>query len=72
VAEAHAKYAGKNVVCFRWPIGARVRIIDGDDAIGTVYSVTVSKDGIEYSVRWFGDSGARYQDWFQESELESA
>jgi hypothetical protein len=72
MSETHAKYAAKNIVCLRWAIGTRVRIIDSDDAIGTVYSVTVSKDGIEYSVRWFNDGGGRCQDWFMESELEPA
>lgn len=71
MSELHAKHAAKNVICLRWAIGTRVRIV-GCDEVGTVYSATVSRDGIEYSVKWFNDSGTRFHDWFQESELEPA
>jgi len=43
--------------------------IDGIEERGFVYSATISRDGIEYCVKWFNDSGTRCADWFQASEL---
>lgn len=61
----------RNIICLRWTIGSCVRIRAIDEC-GTVYSATVSKDGLEYCVKWFGDGGTRNQDWFLEAELEPA
>jgi hypothetical protein len=34
-----------------------------------VVAANISRDGIEYGVRWFNDAGTRSTDWFQAGEL---
>jgi hypothetical protein len=69
--DSHERCAGQKVVVLRWSIGDRVKIPAAENVCGRVYSVTVSRDGIEYSVKWFNDQGTRFFDWFLASELVS-
>jgi len=62
------RYAQTNIVALQFKIGDKVSI-DGIEERGFVYSATISRDGIEYCVKWFNDSGTRCADWFQASEL---
>jgi len=69
--DVHSRNAAKNIIVLQFKIGDRVSI-KGIEETGTVYSATISRDGIEYCVKWFNDSDTRCADWFQPSELESA
>ncbi len=53
-----------------YAIGEKVRIL-GVNEVGCVYSINVSKDGLEYSVKWFSNCD-RKQDWFRGEELTQA
>lgn len=66
--ESHNRYANQPVIVLKWRIGQRVKI-PAADAVGTVYSAVVSRDGIEYSVKYFTGDGIRVCDFFQASEL---
>jgi hypothetical protein len=71
MSETHNRYADQPVIVLKWRIGQRVHIA-GADADGYVVSANVSRDGIEYCVRWFNDAGTRSADWFQAPELTAA
>lgn len=68
--KTHSTYACQNVVCFPFSIGQRVRI-KAIDQTGIVYTCALSRDGMEFSVKWWDDQ-ARCVDWFQSTELEAA
>ena len=69
--EAHSRNAAKNIIVLQFKIGDQVSI-KGIEETGTVYSATISRDGIEYCVKWFNDAGTRGSDWFHPSELSVA
>ena len=57
-------------IAVEYAIGDKVCIL-GVNEIGCVYSINVSKDGMEYSVKWFSNCD-RKQDWFRSEELRPA
>jgi hypothetical protein len=68
MSETHNRYADQAVIVLKYRIGERVNIV-GPDATGVVVAANISRDGIEYGVRWFNDAGTRSTDWFQAGEL---
>lgn len=57
----------KQTIAIDFSIGDRVMVKD-IEATGTVYAVMVSRDGIEYQVKWFSNSD-RKSEWFRAAEL---
>lgn len=70
MTEAFAANANKLTVVLAFAIDQRVRIKD-IDLTGIVYGVNISRDGLEYDVRWFSNSN-RCSSWFRAAELEAA
>lgn len=68
MSDLRNRYAQQSVVCLAFAIGDRVSIA-GIEEKGTVYAACISRDGIEYSVKWFNEHGVRNTDWFRAEEL---
>lgn len=62
------RYDEQKIVCLQFHIGQRVAI-SGIEEKGTIYSALISRDGIEYCVKWFNESGVRNSDWFRAEDL---
>ena len=62
--------AGKFVICVPYAIGQRVKLRD-IDKVGRVYSICVSRDGLECRVRWWNDE-ALMDAWVIPDELDAA
>ena len=60
----------KQAITIDFSIGDRV-VVKDIEAAGIVYAVTISRDGIEYQVKWFSNSD-RKSEWFRAEELEAA
>ena len=60
----------KQAITIDFSIGDRV-VVKDIEAAGIVYAVTISRDGVEYQVKWFSNSD-RKSEWFRAEELEAA
>lgn len=60
----------KRLIQIQYSIGDRV-VVKDIEATGTVYAVMLSRDGIEYQVKYFVDA-RRATEWFVEGEIAGA